>query len=95
MKDKFRERLEAHPTLKARFESILDLAENSNGDVIRADDAEQTAINEVRKLGHEILPDWAGMRVKVSVNELKAKEKVLKGPGKKNSLAYHFWKSRS
>ena len=37
--DNFVERLEAHPTLKSRFESILDLAENTSGKVITADEA--------------------------------------------------------
>ncbi len=34
--DNFVERLEAHPALKSRFQSILDLAENTGGDVIKA-----------------------------------------------------------
>ena len=34
IQDNFVERLEAHPTLKSRFESILDLAENTSGHVI-------------------------------------------------------------
>jgi len=79
----FVERLKEHPVLKARFESILDLAENNSGNVIKADDAEQQAIIEVRNLGNEILQDWAIQRVEASVNELKAEEKNLKGHGKK------------
>jgi len=77
--DNFVARLEAHPTLKSRFESILDLAENTNGDVIKADEAERQAIKEVRNLGNEILHDWAIQRVESSANELKTEEKNLKG----------------
>ena len=51
--DSFSARLANHPTLKARFESILDVAENTNGDLISADEAEQRAIEEVRQLGNE------------------------------------------
>jgi len=51
--------------------------------VIKADDAEQQAINEVRNLGNEILQDWAGQRVEASVKDLKIEEKNLKGNGKK------------
>ncbi len=87
-KDNFIERLEAHPTLKSRFESILDLAENTSGDVIKADEAERQAIEEVRNLGNEILEDWARLRIESSANNLKNKEKNLKGNGKKK-LAWH------
>jgi hypothetical protein len=37
--DELTERPHYHPVLKARFESILDLAENTKGDVIKADEA--------------------------------------------------------
>lgn len=37
--DNFVERLETHPVLKSRFESILDIVENTSGDVIKADEA--------------------------------------------------------
>ena len=87
-KDHFLERLEAHPTLKSRFESILDLAENTSGDVIKADEAERRAIEEVRKLGLEVLHDWARRSVEASANELKDEEKNVKGNGKKK-IAWH------
>ena len=53
------ERLKKHPNLKKRFESILDIAENAHGDCIKANDAEERVIEEVRKLGQETLQDWA------------------------------------
>jgi len=81
--DNFIKRLENHPRLKSRFKSILDLAENTTGDFIKADEAEPQAIEEVRQLGHEILPDWAIGRTETSVNELKKSEKNVKGNGKK------------
>jgi len=84
----FIERLETHPSLKSRFESILDIAENTNGDVIKADEAERRTIEEVRKLGNEVLHDWATQRVEVSANELKDEEKNVKGNGKKK-IAWH------
>jgi len=84
------ERLRNHPILKSRVEAILDIAENTHGDLITADEAEQCAIEEVRKLGNEVLQDWAEERVLVSASELKNKEKDIVGNGKKNSLAYWF-----
>jgi len=58
----FDERLKNHPKLKARFESILDIAENTNEDCTKANDAEERVIEEVRKLGQETLQDWAEMQ---------------------------------
>jgi hypothetical protein len=88
IQDNFVERLEAHLTLKSRFESILDLAENTSGNVITADEAERQAIEEVRKNGNEILHDWARQRVEASAKELKDVEKNAKGNGKKK-IAWH------
>ena len=51
-------RLDGHPALKARILRILDVAENTGGELKRADDAEQRAIDELRALGQELLQDW-------------------------------------
>lgn len=80
------ERLRNHPILKSRVEAILDVAENTHGDLITADAAEQCAIEEVRKLGNEVLQDWAEERVLVSASELKNKEKNIVGNGKKKII---------
>ena len=79
----FIERLENHPNLKSRFNLILDLVENTSGNVIKADEAELQAIDEVRKLGNEVLHSWAAGRIETSVNEFKNIEKDAKGNGKK------------
>lgn len=52
----FEEKLAKHPSLKARLETILDLAEN---ELLTADDAEEKAIIELRKLGQEVMMEWA------------------------------------
>jgi hypothetical protein len=51
-------RLERHPVIKARITKLLDLVENTGGDLRRADDAERRAIDELRAMGQEILHDW-------------------------------------
>ena len=61
----------------------LDVAENTQGDLISADEAERRAIEQVRQLGNELLHDWAKQRVISSANELKEKEKNIVGNGKK------------
>jgi hypothetical protein len=83
--DNFTSRLEKYPHLKERFEAILNIAENSSGKLDKADDAEMMAIEEVRKIGSELLKTWA-------VNqETKQKEQALTNPNlilhsKKNSI---------
>jgi hypothetical protein len=62
-------RLEGHPELLARVERILDLTENTEGDVIRAADAEERAIRELDALGQEILRGWARRRAKAASDE--------------------------
>lgn len=47
-------RLDRHPVIKARMITLLDLVENVAGDLQRADDAEQRAIEELRELGQEV-----------------------------------------
>ena len=48
----FAARLAPHPLLKARFEAILEVVENAQGDLSRADEAEQRvaiSANELKK----------------------------------------------
>jgi hypothetical protein len=52
-------RLESHPELLSRVERILDLVENTSGEVRRAAEAEECAIREIKALGQEVLQDWA------------------------------------
>ena len=59
MKQSMEERLREHPELRARFEQMLDLVENTEGDCVRADEAEARVLEQVRDLGQELLQDWA------------------------------------
>lgn len=56
------DRILAHPGLKERVEAIFDIAENTSGELITADQAEGRAIEEVHKLGRELLKEWAVQR---------------------------------
>lgn len=77
------ERLEQHPELQERFEMILDIVENTCGDVEKADEAERRAIEAVRQLGNEIVQGWAQRQQQKKENEcdqkgeLSRKEKKL------------------
>lgn len=53
------ERLREYPELRARFEEMLGIVENADGDIVKADEAEERVIQELRQLGHEALQGWA------------------------------------
>lgn len=57
------DKLNAHPVLKARMISLLGMVSDVDGDLTRADAAEQRAIEELRQLGNELLQDWASQQV--------------------------------
>lgn len=79
------ERLKKHPNLRKRFESILDIAENAHGDCVRADEAEEQVIKEVRKLGQETLQDWADGQNNQQTQQT-IEEIMHARPYKKNSI---------
>ncbi|MDQ3257740.1 MAG: hypothetical protein M3R15_28280, partial [Acidobacteriota bacterium] len=43
--------LQGHPELQARFEGVLALVENTSGDTLTADDAEQRVVESVTASG--------------------------------------------
>jgi TolA-binding protein len=53
------ERLQKYPQLQKRVEELLDLVENSNGDVVKADEAEELLFEELRRMGQDTLTAWA------------------------------------
>ena len=53
------ERLGAYPELRARFEEMLAIVENADGDIVKADEAEERVIQELRQLGRSALQGWA------------------------------------
>jgi len=77
----FLERLQCHPFLKARFETLLDIVENSSGDVLKADQAEERVFEEIRQMGQQAIEAWAQRKHQriesecVSRTELSRKEK--------------------
>jgi len=56
---KLEERLRAYPELRARFEEMLAIVENADGDIVKADEAEERVIEELRQLGRSALQGWA------------------------------------
>lgn len=77
-------RLNQHPQLRGRIERLVDLVEDVGDDLRKADDAERRVIEEVRRLGQEVLGDWADGQVAKRVDELDRTPGVWRD-GKKNS----------
>lgn len=61
-KDSIENRLSKYPHLKNRIEQLLKIVENAEGDLKKADEAEKRVIEELRKMGNEVLHDWAANR---------------------------------
>ena len=81
------ERLQAHPHLRNRVLQILNIAEDAEGKIDKADDAEQRVIEELQKLGQEVLQNWAVGKEEQKVAQLKEElDRSITGHGKKNSL---------
>ena len=74
--------LNRHPELRRRIEALADII--ADGELARADEAERRVIEEVRRLGGEVLHGWAERRIE------RTSEQALQVPetrraGKKNS----------
>ena len=53
------ERLREYPELRVRFEALLAIVENAVGDMVKADEAEERVIQELRPLGRSAVQGWA------------------------------------
>jgi hypothetical protein len=83
---KILERIKSHPGLRERFEAILDIAENKSGELITADQAEGKAIEEIEKLGRELIKEWAFKRQEKSIEKAKETHPNAKNHEKKSFI---------
>jgi hypothetical protein len=77
-------RLAQYPELRARFEEILAVVENEQGDTFTADEAEERAFEQVRRLGQEVLQSWAERKHAHLVQDYDVRRETRR-KGKKNS----------
>ncbi|WYD80176.1 MAG: hypothetical protein V8K32_12775 [Candidatus Electrothrix gigas] len=54
--------LNRHPDIKDRVKSIISIANNDGDGIVTADEAESRVIEEVRRMGNEVLTGWAESR---------------------------------
>jgi hypothetical protein len=81
----FLTRLNHHPHLRERMETLLNIVDNVTGDCAKADAAEQFIIEEVRKLGNAALQSWAEQTVQKATAAVRHERPALQGNGKKKS----------
>lgn len=80
----FDDQLKAHPQLRERFEELLALVEAARGSLNRADEVEQRVIETLRRLGLEVLQDWADGQVAQQTAAVRTAVVDAVGHGKKN-----------
>jgi hypothetical protein len=84
--ESFEQRLNAYPELRAKFEVMLSVVENAQGDLIQADAAEQRVIEEIRQLGQVVLQDWATRQEHQQSEAFSQENATANRGGKKNSI---------
>jgi hypothetical protein len=72
------ERLQEYPELRARFEEMLAIVENADGDIVKADEAEERVIQELRQLGQSALQGWAERKQRLVQRESEGKGGVTR-----------------
>lgn len=70
------QRLKQYPALRAKIDAMLDIMENSGGDVEKAAEAERRIIEEMRQMGNEVLHGWARRQQQKKEEEFNAKPGV-------------------
>ena len=81
----FMTRLNQHPHLRERMETLLNVVENVAGDCTKADAAEQAVIEELRNMGNAALQCWAERATQKATATLRHQPPALQGNGKKKS----------
>ena len=79
------EKLAKHPEIRGRIEEILEIVENTKGEVNTADEAEERAVEELRQLGQEMLEAWAKEKAEKVEKEYDGRKEYWR-KGKKNFI---------
>ncbi len=87
------ERLNRHPHLRARMESLWAVVEAAAGDCATADAAERRVSDELRQRGHDALTAWAERGVEKRVGVAQA-ESAWRPGGKKTVLVHPLGSDR-
>ncbi len=87
-------RLKKYPQLQQRFESLLDLVEDAEGDLDKANAAEERLIQEFQQMGKEMLGYWAKEKEVQKTEEYLATnnkdDDKIKNKGKKKYIGTQY-----
>ena len=72
-----------HPEMLERLRSILDLTRNADGPLKTADEVEELLIQELRRLGHTSMTQWAKQAEARVSDELTRQDPTLRSRKKK------------
>jgi hypothetical protein len=75
--------LNRRPDLKKRMKSILSIACDDGERIVKADEAENRVIEEVRRMGNEVLTGWAESRIEKSGADLPSGGNISRSGQKK------------
>lgn len=76
-------KLHAHPQIRERIVSILSVVEAQGAGLRRADDAEERLVEEVRRMGQEVMQAWALGQIEQTEQEVRRTGRAHR-EGKKN-----------
>jgi hypothetical protein len=79
------QRLAKNPRLRQRFLAIADMVDQAVEQGCTADEAEERVIHEIRKLGQEVLTEWAEKAAPQASQKAQKQDAQLIKSGKKNS----------
>lgn len=85
------DRLNVYPILKARIGSLLEVVENADNEIEKADEAEQKVLEEIRKMGNEALVSWAIGRESKKSEEVQRNNPEANKHKKKPKMVYLIW----
>lgn len=81
------QRLNCHPELKARIEALLSVVENAEGDLVKANEAEQRVVEEIQQLGQTALQGWASRQNQVQSGDFMQANPQAQRTRKKTTVA--------
>jgi hypothetical protein len=81
---KLLEGLRRHPEMMERVQSILEIASNESGPLKSADEVEAMLIEEMRRLGHSTMKQWATTAEARVSTELQDQDPTVRSRKKKH-----------
>jgi phosphoribosyl-dephospho-CoA transferase len=85
------QQLRQQPAMMERVQSILDLTRNAEGPLKTADEVEGWLIQEMRRLGHTCLNQWATQAEERVSRELKGQDATVRSRKKDAAVVVRCW----